>query len=159
MIKTITRTILFTAMSVSLVLAQRLGGPDGHPPGDPPDPATMIQRRVDSLTTLLTLTDTQKTQATKIFTDAQTSGSAVQTTLSQDRQSIRDAVKKNDVPTINTLSATVGTLTGQLTAIQSKADAAFYALLTPDQQTKFDELRGPGDRGGFPGGLGRPGPY
>jgi len=68
---------------------------------------------------------------------------------------MRDAVKKNDTAAIDQLSATIGTETGQLSAIQNKADAAFYAILTPDQQAKYDKA-GPRGRG-LPGMMGRPG--
>jgi hypothetical protein len=53
------------------------------------------------------------------------------------------------------LAAASGTLDGQLTAINSKAEAAFYAILTADQQTKFVSIprRGPGGPGGPPPGA------
>src|SRR5215831_14544584 len=98
--------------------------------GTPPDPATMIQMRVSMLTSQLSLTDAQKTSATTIFTDAYTASQSIQSSLRTNRQSLSDAVKKNDTATIDQLSVTTGTLTGQLTAIQTKADAAFYAILT-----------------------------
>ena len=70
-------------------------------------------------------------------------------------QSLVDAVKKNDTAAIDQVSANIGTLQGQLTAIQSKADAAFYAILTPDQQSKYHigPMGGPGGMG--PGMMGR----
>jgi len=37
-------------------------------------------------------------------------------------------------------------------SIQSKAEAAFYAILTPEQQAKYAE--GPGGMGGGPRGMG-----
>jgi hypothetical protein len=65
------------------------------------------------------------------------------------------AVKNNATSVIDQLSSAIGTLNGQVLAIQSKADAAFYAILTSDQQTKLDQsggLNGPGGFGGGPGG-------
>ena len=49
----------------------------------------------------------------------------------------------------------IGTLSGLALAAQSKADAAFYALLTAEQRTRYEAVgnRGPGGRG--PGGPGR----
>lgn len=151
-------TKLFTAsvLSTALVLAQ---APTGGTRGTPPDPATMIQHRVSRLTTLLALTDAQATQATAIFTSAQTATQNILPNIAAARQSLAAAVQKNDTASIDQLAATLGTLTGQLTAINSKADAAFYALLTADQQAKFAALPhgGPGGPGGR-GGPGGPGP-
>jgi len=52
------------------------------------------------------------------------------------------------------VAANIGLLTGQIQAIQSKANAAFYAILTADQQTKFDQI----GFGGFGPGPGGPHP-
>ncbi len=68
------------------------------------------------------------------------------------RTALNDAAKSNaaDV-SIDQLAATLGATSGQLAAIQTKAFAKFYALLTTEQRTKLDELhangrgmRGPG---------------
>lgn len=53
---------------------------------------------------------------------------------------------------LTTDQASPGSLSGQILSIQSKADAAFRAILTPDQQAKLDQL------GGFAGGGFGPGP-
>lgn len=146
----ITGYLTVAALSAALVFAQR--GPGG-PGGTPPDPQTMIQNKVAHLTTLLTLTDAQKTQATSIFTDEVTASQSLQTSLRTARESIAAAVKANTPATIDQLATTIGTLTGQLTAIQSKAEAVFYNMLTVDQRTKYDSLHH-----GGPGGFGGPGP-
>jgi Spy/CpxP family protein refolding chaperone len=126
------------------------GPPDGPRGGTPPDPQAMIQMRVNFLASRLSLTDAQKTKATSIFTDASTANQSVRTSMQSNRQSLLDAVKKNDTAAIDQLSVTAGTLTGQLTAIEMKAEAAFYATLTADQQAKYDEMpRGGPMRGGF----------
>jgi len=126
--------------------------------GTPPDPATMIQMRVAHLTALLGLTSAQQTQATTIFTNAYTAGQSIQTSLQTDRTTLSDAVKANTTTTIDQVSGTIGTLQGQLLAINSKADAAFYAILTADQKTTYDSMpHGPGGPGG-PGGHGGPPP-
>jgi len=122
--------------------------------GNPPDPATMVQRRVKFLTTLLSLTDAQASQATTIFTNAQTAASSLETSLRDARQAMAAAVKNNDTAAIDTQATSAGTMMGQLMAIQGKANAAFYAILTADQKTKFDQL-GHGFGPGFgPGGMG-----
>ena len=125
------------------------------PGGAPPDPQTVIQMRVDRLATSLSLTDAQKTKAMEIFADALSASQSLQPDFEGNRQSLADAVKKNDTAAITTLSMTAGTLSGQLTAINTKAEAAFYATLTPDQQAKYDAQPhgGPGGPMGF-GGFG-----
>jgi len=112
----------------------------------------MIQMKVTNLTTLLGLTTAQQTQATTIFTNAFTAGQAIHTTLRTDQQTLATAVKANDTATINQVAAAMGTLQGQLTAINATANAAFYATLTTDQQTKYAAL----PQGGS--GFGPPGP-
>lgn len=119
--------------------------------GSAPNIATIVQQRVARLTTLLTLTSAQQTQATTIFTTELTSAQTIMTSLQTAHTAITAAIKKNDTATIDSESTTVGTLTGQLTDLQSKANAAFYAILTADQQTKYDQL-GPGGGFGGPGG-------
>ena len=118
-----------------------------------PDPATMAQRRVNMLASELNLTDAQKASALSIYTASYTAAATIQTSLETNRTSLRAAIKANDTASITTLSTTSGTLNGQLTAINSKAEAAFYALLTTDQKALYDAA----PHGG-PGGRGGPGP-
>lgn len=120
----------------------------------PPDPATMAQRRVAHLTTLLTLTTAQQQQATNIFTNSATADATVRTNLQTAHTALADAIKKNDTAGIDPAANTIGNLTAQLTSNNAKADAAFYLILTPDQQTKLASLkgrRGPGMFGGEDG--------
>ncbi len=153
--KTLLRLITLTTLLAATMLAQRFGSRAGG--GTPPDPATMAQHQVERLTTLLSLTTAQASQATTIFTNAATTAAALQTTLGTDRTSLQAAIKSNAATTIDQLSTAIGTVEGQILSIHSKADAAFYAILTSDQQTKLDSLGGFG-RGGFGPGPGGPPP-
>jgi len=121
----------------------------------PPDPATQAQMRVNRLASELSLTDAQKASALTIFTNAITAAQAAQTNVQTARTALTAAVKANNTAGIDQASATLGTLSGQLTAINAKADAAFYAILTSAQQTLYDATPhgGPGGPGG-PGGFG-----
>jgi Spy/CpxP family protein refolding chaperone len=121
--------------------------------GTAPNPATMAQMRVNRLATELNLTDAQKTSALSIFTTAYTNAQTIQTNLRTNRDALTAAVKKNDTASIDQLATASGALNGQLTAINSKAEAAFYALLTADQKTLYDARPQGGGRGG-PGGGG-----
>jgi Spy/CpxP family protein refolding chaperone len=119
-------------------------------------PAEMAKHKVKTLTTLLSLTSVQQQQATTIFTYA---AKTEQTTLESDRtlhENLRSAIKTNDGATIDQVSVALAQSTAQLTSTRAKADAAFYQILTADQQTKLSELEsqhmGPLDGPGGPGG-------
>jgi Spy/CpxP family protein refolding chaperone len=143
-----TTKIMIAAAAAGILLAQ-------GPGGTPPDPATMVQRRVANLTSQLQLTEAQQTSATDIFTKAMTAVQALQSSIQSNRNELTAAMKSNNTAAIDTLSAAAGTLSGQVMAINTKAEAAFYAILTADQQAKYGSLRGPGGFGGP--GFGGPG--
>jgi len=122
-----------------------------NPPA-PPDPATMAQHRVRFLTTMLSLTTQQQQQAMAIFTNAASALGPAHETMKTAHDALRTAVKNNDLAAITQASATIGNLVAEATATQAKADAAFNALLTPDQQAKFTQLEAGGHmRHGGPG--------
>ena len=159
MTRRITRLLAVATLSAVAILAQ---GPRseqalGHGSTTPADTATVVQRQVSFLTTLLTLTTGQVTQATTIFTTAINAITPLQTSITTARTSLAAAVKSNATATIDQLSTTIGTLTGQITAIDNKADAAFYALLTADQKTKLDQLGSDGFGGHGLGDIRVPG--
>jgi hypothetical protein len=124
--------------------------------GTSPDSTTMIANQVARLTTLLDLTTAQATQATSILTAAQTATTSLMTTLNTDQTSLQTAITSNATATIDQLSSAIGTINGQLLDIRSKAEAAFYVILTSTQQAKVTTLGGPGILGG--NGPGGPGP-
>ncbi len=125
-------------------------------PPAPPSAAQMVSRQVSHLTTLLNLNTAQQTQATTIFTDAQTNMSGLFANMRTARTTLQTAIESNDVAAITTQAAQIGSLTTQEVESRAKADAAFYAILTADQQTKYKQLRAMGHGG--PEGFGRPGP-
>lgn len=153
--KTPLRMLAVGALVTATMMAQRPFGVLTS--STPPDPATVVANQVARLTQLLTLTTAQATQATTIFTNALTAVTPLQTTLNTDRTSLQAAIKTNSTATIDQLATSIGALTGQIIAIQNKADAAFYAILTTAQQTTLDSSGGFGGRGG-PGGFGPGGP-
>jgi Spy/CpxP family protein refolding chaperone len=99
-----------------------------------------VARQVNVLTRLLTLTTGQATQATTIFTTELNAITPIDTQIATARTALDAAIKSNTTATINTQAAAIGTLQGQIIAIRAKADAAFYLLLTTDQQTKLNSL-------------------
>ena len=151
--RTLTLAMLAAAALLPATLSAQRFGPRAD--GAPPDPATMVANQVARLTTQLNLTAGQASQATTIFTNAQSAAAPLRTSLNANHEAMRAAVKSNAISTIDQLAASNGLLSAQLEAIQNKANAAFYAILTADQQAKFDQI-GPGGFGG-PGGRGRGG--
>jgi Spy/CpxP family protein refolding chaperone len=112
-----------------------------------------MQHRIAFLTTLLTLTTAQQQQATTIFAAAATAAAPLHTSMKAARQALQTAVTGNDAATIDTNAATIGSLTSQLTSVEAKASAAFYQILTPEQQTKLTQFESQG-HGGFGGAMG-----
>ncbi len=144
-----------SVFATSFLFAQGTGtGTPGGGTHTPPNPATMAQRQVARLTTLLTLTAAQQTQATTLFTSSLTADQATRTSMMTARQALNAAVKNNDAGGIEQAATMLGTLTAQQTTSDSKAQAAFLQLLTPDQLTKYNTLHGFGGMGGGPFGGG-----
>jgi Spy/CpxP family protein refolding chaperone len=149
---TLTAFLVTSAVATSLLLAQK--------PGNRPTPEAMVQHRVDSLTTELGLTSAQQQQAATIFTNAATAGASVHSNLRLAHQNLEAAVKNNDTAGIDAAATAIGNLTAQQISNESKAQAALYQILTPDQQAKFAQHAdhaGFGRGAGFGGGPGRNG--
>lgn len=146
--KSITRLASIAALTAVALLAQGSrtehglggGGGGGSRDSNPPDVATTVARQVSFLTTLLTLTTGQATQATTIFTTALNSIAPIEAQIATAHTALSAAIKTNTTAAITTQSAAIGTLAGQIVAIRANADAAFYLLLTADQKTKLDSL-------------------
>lgn len=135
--------LLGATLSLKLLTAQEAPTPSTP---TPPTPAQAAQHRIGRLTTLLTLTSEQQTQATTIFAAEQNAASSLGTSMKEARAALRTAVEGNDTASISSVATQLGNLTTQQIEARAKADAAFYAILTGDQQAKYKELsaRGPG---------------
>ena len=131
-------------------------------PPKPPSAADMAKHRVKTLTSLLNLTSAQQQQATTIYTNAAKAQQAIIENGKETHDTLRTAIKNNDGATIDQVASTMGQNAAQLTSIKAKADAAFYQILTSDQQTKLSDLEsehlglldGPGGPGGPPPAMG-----
>jgi Spy/CpxP family protein refolding chaperone len=117
-------------------------------------PAQMVANRVARLTTLLMLTPGQATEATNIFTTEESALSSVAANMKTARTALQTAIQANNTAEINTAATTIGTLTTSEVSAHANADAAFYALLTPAQQSQYKQLgegpRGAGHRSSWP---------
>jgi Spy/CpxP family protein refolding chaperone len=123
----------------------------------PPTAAQIVANQVARLTKLLDLNSTQQASATTIFTTEQTALATVRTSMHTARTALKTAITTNDTTTIGADATQIGTLTGEEVLAQATASAAFYAILTSDQQTKYETLGPLGGPGGGPGGPGGPG--
>jgi Spy/CpxP family protein refolding chaperone len=101
--------------------------------------AQMRRNMAERLSTYLNLSPDQQTQAKQIFQFARQSAQPVAQQLRDARKALGDAVKTNAPEAqIDQLSANVGNLVSQLTAIRTKAFEKFYGILTPDQKDKMN---------------------
>jgi Spy/CpxP family protein refolding chaperone len=132
--KTTIAILLMLACSTALVSAQT------QTTHTPPSPTTIVQHRVSFLTTLLSLTPAQQATATTIFTNAATTASGIRSQMKTAHQNLTAAVGNNDAASISSLSTTIGGFVTQLVSAQASAKAAFYQILTPDQQSKLTQL-------------------
>jgi Spy/CpxP family protein refolding chaperone len=130
--RTLTIFVFAAALGISTLVAQS--------PSTSPNPGNFVQHRVNFLTTLLSLTTAQQQQATTIFTNAASAEASVHSSMSAARQTLKTAVQANDAAGIEQAATTIGNLTAQTTVNQAKADAAFYQILTPAQQTKLNQF-------------------
>jgi Spy/CpxP family protein refolding chaperone len=144
--KNILQMVLAAAISASFLCAQTTSGATHTPPTPAQAAANMVAR----LTKLLDLTSAQQTTATGIFTTEVTSLASVTTGMKTQQSALQAAVLKNDSAAIAAAAEQIGSLTTQRVVAQAGADAAFYAILTADQQSKYTTLK-PLGRGGAAG--------
>ncbi len=144
------------AISAALLIAQgpgfgsRRGGhlQNGTSPGG-------MDNRLERLAVVLSLDEAQKVKAEAIFNAARESAAALQPSIVETRENLREAVQAN-AGNIDELAASLGALMGQMHAIHAKATAQFRAILNAGQQEQFDGLHGRsfGRRGHGRGGMG-----
>ena len=128
-----------TLLTLSLAAAIAVPALSQTPP-QPPSPADRAQHEVKALTTLLTLTGAQQTQALSIYTASAKSEETLRQTERQTHDNLQAAIKNNDTASIDQLSNSLGQSMAQMTSIRAKAEAAFYQILTPEQQSKLSDL-------------------
>ncbi|HUI54435.1 MAG TPA: Spy/CpxP family protein refolding chaperone [Bryobacteraceae bacterium] len=127
-------------------------------PPAPPTPAQVAANMVARLTTLLDLTSAQQATATAIFAAQVTTDQAIATQMQTAQTALQTAITSNSKSGIIAAAGTIGSLTTQQVTADAEADAAFYAILTTAQQTKYATLQPPGQGAGAPGGPGGGGP-
>jgi hypothetical protein len=109
--------------------------PSFFPPAlDPIDP-------VGYWTNALGLNSVQQSALKTILADRQSSAKALRTNLEQASTALAAAAEANSADAdLDRLSTDLGSVFAQAVAVEAKAHARFYALLTADQKQKFDKL-------------------
>jgi Spy/CpxP family protein refolding chaperone len=92
---------------------------------------------IRSLSAALTLTPGQEQQADAIYSNALAARATLHASLKTARHNLHNAVKRMDSALIDQLSSMVGNIRAQRVAAGANANAAFYRILTPDQQSKL----------------------
>ena len=94
----------------------------------------MLQR----WTARLNLTSDQQNQAKAIFQNSRNESRSLAAKLHEERATLNAAVKNDSEQQIDQITQQDSKLHAQMEAIHLKAMAKFYAILTPEQKTKFD---------------------
>jgi Spy/CpxP family protein refolding chaperone len=128
-----------TALATGMALAQAPA--TGSRPTPQQAPFTHPLFGHEQMMQALNLTTAQNQQAKTIFGDARQKAEPIRQEMRQNREALHAAVKANNTSQIERLSSHQGELQGKALAIRSEAMAKFYAILTPEQRTKADQMR------------------
>lgn len=120
----------------ALIAPAQIPAPPGQPPGAPAMPS-----RLDFLTDSLSLTSSQQVQARTIFNSEDMAAGSALTAWQQAQAALTTAAKQGQSDSaMDQLAAAVGAAFGGAAAIHAKAEKQFYAILTADQQARYDNL-------------------
>ena len=131
---------------LAILTAGTLGAQQSTPPSV--DPSTTTGERAPRrshyarhLSRELNLTPDQQSKVKAIFADAWQRGEALAPKMREERAALKTAIKKGDDREIDRILHQDAQLNADFRAVNVKAIAKVYAILTPDQKAKFDQLR------------------
>ena len=127
-----------TALAAGMALAQAPAA--GTQPGPQKTPFRHPVFGHEEMAQSLNLSAAQKQQAKTIFDESRQKAQPIREEMRQNREALHTAVKANNTSEIHRLSSHLGELQGKVMAIRSEANAKFYAILSPEQRTKWDEM-------------------
>ena len=143
---TVKSIAIILALVASSAFAQQIappsGGPDRH-----------AQHHLAMPTKHLDLTAAQQQQATTIFSNAAAAQTNIHNNMKTAHESLATAIKSNDTGAIEQAANTIGSLTAQMVSSHAKAQAAFFQILTPDQQAKMTQMESQHQHMGGPEGF------
>lgn len=96
---------------------------------------------VSSLSAAFSLSPSQQTQALTIFSQAASVRVGMKGQAKAARKSLSEAVRNGDAAAISQYSAVIANLKAQRISAGANAHAAFYQLLTPNQQSQSIQFR------------------
>jgi Spy/CpxP family protein refolding chaperone len=136
---------LFTLLTIAMagaLCAQQTAPSGGNPPATTRQQSSA--RRSDyaarHLTRALSLTPDQQTKVQAIFADARQRREALAPKLREERAALKMAIQKGDDREIDRIVHQNAQLNADVRALHVKTMAKVYALLTPDQKSKFEQL-------------------
>ena len=138
---------IILALMASSAFAQQMAPPSGGP-------AAHMQHHFAMMAEHLDLTAAQQQQATPIFNNMVTTQTNIQNSLKTAHQDLESAIKANDAGAIEQAANNIGNLTAQMVSNHAKAQAAFFQILTPEQQTKLSQMESEHGHFGGPEGHG-----
>ena len=106
-----------------------------------PKTAAKQAKYIGFLTSFLSLSTTQQEQANTIFSTAIASREALRTQVQAAHEALSGAVKANNMGAITQASAEIATLGAQRHTLGAQANASFYQILTPAQQTTLAKFQ------------------
>lgn len=128
--RVLTTAALTLALTAATTLAQSPNRRLGH--------GRMLERAAIALD----LTETQKSTAKTIFEESRTASAPLIQQLRENRKAIAEAIKAGKSESeLASLANQAGTVKGQLSALRATSMSKFYALLTPAQREKADQLQ------------------
>jgi Spy/CpxP family protein refolding chaperone len=106
-----------------------------------PHGARKQAKYISFLTELLSLSPGQRAETVSIFAAAGTAGSELKPSAKANKKSLGASTGANDAARISKASLEIGKLAAQRHTIDAKASAAFFQILTPDQQETLTKFR------------------
>jgi LTXXQ motif family protein len=105
-----------------------------------PKSAAKQAKYITFLTAHLSLLPNQQEQTASLFAAASASEATLKVGMKSARLSLSESVRNNDLAGIGKNAAAIGSLVAQRHTIGANANAAFFQLLTSDQQAKLKQL-------------------
>lgn len=106
-----------------------------------PHTASRQAKYISFLSALLSLSPGQQAETTSIFAAASTAAGELKAAAKTHKRSLGASVAANDASGISQASLVIGKAASQRHTIDAKANAAFFQILTADQQQTLTKLR------------------
>jgi Spy/CpxP family protein refolding chaperone len=144
-------------LGTALTLA--LGGSASAQPSPPERPEGMGPRmgRAEGMARALGLSEAQKEQVRQLMEGRRAEHEALREKIEKSQQQLQEALEgaNPDPVTVGELAIEGHRLREQGRALRDAQDKAVRAILTPEQQTRFDVMKALREEGGPMGGPGR----